>query len=165
MSGPDSPTPHVPRPTPETGIGLADRSERVRIEVSGPDRAKFLHNLTTNDVKRLAAGCGCEAFVTSPQGKTMAYVIILAAEDRIWVRSDPGGMELALPHLHKYGVLDDVTIDDCTATTFELHLAGPGAAELIRRAGGRVPKEGDYAHLAAELGGCAVRVVRESPTG
>src|SRR5436309_10778558 len=100
--------------------GLIDRSDRVRLDISGPDRAKFLHNLMTNEVKRLAAGRGCEAFVTSPQGKTMAYVILHAAEDRILVRCDPGGMERALPHFRKYGVFDDVAIDDRTAETFEL---------------------------------------------
>src|SRR5947209_6595345 len=87
-----------------TGVGLADRSDRVRVEVSGPDRGKFLHNLATNEVKRLPAGRGCEAFITSPQGKTLAYVILHVSADRILVRSDPGGMELALPHLRKYGL-------------------------------------------------------------
>src|SRR5579883_98289 len=146
-------------------VGLSDRSDRVRIEVSGPDRAKFLHNLTTNEVKRLEAGRGCEAFVTSPQGKTMAYVILHITEDRVLVRSDPGGMELALPHFHKYGVFDDVAIDDRTVETFELHLAGAAAAELVRRAGSPVPDEVDYAHLSSDLGGCAVRIIRESPAG
>jgi tRNA-modifying protein YgfZ len=92
--------------------GLIDRSDRLRVEVSGPDRAKFLHNLTTNEVKRLPAGHGCEAFVTSLQGKTIGYVILLAAEDRMIVRSDPAGLDLAMPHFRKYGVFDDVAIDD-----------------------------------------------------
>ena len=144
---------------------LIDRSDRVRIEVSGPDRAKFLHNLTTNEVKRLAAGRGCEAFVTSLQGKTIGYVIILAAEDRILVRSDPGGMELALAHFGKYGMFDDVTIADRSEATFELHLTGAGADEWMRGAGGRVPDDPDYAHVLGELGGRPVRIVRESPAG
>jgi folate-binding protein YgfZ len=146
-------------------VGLVDRSDRVRIEISGPDRAMFLHNLTTNEVKRLAAGRGCEAFVTSPQGKTMAYVILHILADRVLVRSDPGGMELALPHFRKYGVFDDVAIDDRTPETFELHLAGAAAAELVDRAGGRVPEEAEYAHLAADWGGADVRIIRESPAG
>src|ERR1700756_1483442 len=104
--------------------GLIDRSDRVRVEGSGPARAKFLHNLTTNEVKRLRAGRGCEAFVTSLQGKTIGYVILLAADDRIIVRSDPGGLELAMPHFRKYGVFDDVQIEDHTESTFELHLVG-----------------------------------------
>jgi tRNA-modifying protein YgfZ len=147
------------------GVSLIDRSDRARIEVSGPDRAKFLHNLTTNEVKRLAPGRGCEAFVTSPQGKTIGYVVMLAAEDRIIVRSDPGGMELALPHFRKYGIFDDVVIEDLSDATFELHLFGSGVEELVRRAGGPLPEGADYVHVVAELGGRPVRLVRESPAG
>jgi len=158
------PDPH-PFETMPAHAGLADRSDRCRIEVSGPDRAKFLHNLTTNDVKRLAAGRGHEAFVTSPQGKTIGYVVILAADDRILVRSDPGGMELVLPHVRKYGLFDDVAIVDRSAETFELHLLGAGGVERVHRAGGRVPEAFEYAHTTAEIGGRAVRIVRESPAG
>src|SRR5688500_14393655 len=92
----------------QEGVGWIDRSDRVRLDVTGPDRAQFLHNLTTNEVKRLPAGRGCEAFVTSPQGRTLGYVSLLAAEDRIVLRSDPGGLESVMPHLQKYGALDDV---------------------------------------------------------
>lgn len=147
------------------GVILFDRTDRARLEVSGPDRARFLHNLTTNEVKRLAPGRGCEAFVTSPQGKTIGYVIMLAADDRIIVRADPGGLELALPHFRKYGVFDDVAIDDRTDSTFELHLVGEGEDEMVRRAGGHLPEMADYAHATTELGGRTVRLVRESPTG
>jgi tRNA-modifying protein YgfZ len=145
-------------------VGLVDRSARVRLEITGPDRAKFLHNLTTNEVKRLAVGRGCEAFVTSPQGKTIGYMVIHAADDRLVARADPGGAELALPHFRKYGVFDDVSIDDVSSSTFELHLLGPEAIELARRAAGALPEDFEYAHIAAEIGGNAVRLVRESPS-
>jgi folate-binding protein YgfZ len=144
-------------------VGLVDRSDRVRLEITGPDRGKFLHNLTTNEIKRMAVGRGCEAFVTSPQGKTIGYMVILAAEDRLVARADAGGAELALPHFRKYGVFDDVSIDDVSSSTFELHLFGPQAIELARRAAGKLPEDFDYAHIAAEIGGNAVRLVRESP--
>jgi len=144
-------------------VGLADRSDRVRLEVTGPDRAKFLHNLVTNDVKRLAVGRGCEAFVTSPQGKTIGYLILLAADDRIIARADPGGVELVLPHFRKYGVFDQVSIDDGSASTFELHLLGPAADVLARRVAGQLPDETDYAHCVTLVAGKAVRLVRESP--
>ncbi|MHB1562208.1 MAG: CAF17-like 4Fe-4S cluster assembly/insertion protein YgfZ [Isosphaeraceae bacterium] len=158
------PQPDHTRPT-APGLCLIDRSDRARIEITGPDRAKFLHNLTTNEVRRRSAGRGCEAFVTSPQGKTIGYVAILAAEDRILVRSDPGGMELALPHLKKYGMFDDVAIDDRSEATFELHLLGEGVDDLVRSAGGTPPDPPDYAHVPGELGGRPVRFIRESPAG
>jgi tRNA-modifying protein YgfZ len=145
--------------------GVADRSDRVRLEVTGPDRAKFLHNLTTNDVKRLAIGRGCEAFVTSLQGKTIGYVIIHAAEDRIIVRTDAGGWQPMEPHWRKYGVFDDVSVDERTDATFECHLMGPRAAEVLSQVGAQLPQNVDYAHTPAEIGGSPVRIIRESPAG
>ncbi|MDR3635958.1 MAG: glycine cleavage T C-terminal barrel domain-containing protein [Isosphaeraceae bacterium] len=148
----------------QQSVGLIDRSDCVRLDVTGPDRAKFLHNLTTNEVKRLADGAGHEAFVTSPQGKTLGYVTLLACTDRILLRTDPGGLEFVLPHLRKYGVFDDVALDDVSGLTFELHLAGPRAEELVTRCGGAVPPT-ELGHITMTIAGCPVRIIRESPTG
>ncbi len=144
----------------ESRPALFDRSDRARLEVSGPDRARFLHNLTTNEVKRMPVGRGCEAFVTSTQGKTLAFVLLHATEDCILVRSDPGGLELALPHLRKYGIFDDVTIDDRSDSTFEFHLIG--VEGLFP---GSMPGESDHSHGIVEIGGRRVRIIRESPAG
>ncbi len=156
---------HFESKSARPAAGLIDRSDQVRVEVSGPDRAKFLHNLTTNEVKRLPAGRGCEAFVTSLQGKTLGYVVLLAGDDRILVRADPHGLELAMPQFRKYGVFDDVSLDDRSAATFELHLAGEGCDDRVRRAGASVPGAADYAHLCTDLAGHPVRIVRERPAG
>jgi folate-binding protein YgfZ len=137
----------------------------MRLEVAGPDRAKFLHNLTTNEVKRLPVGRGCEAFVTSPQGKTLAFVKLLICADSILLSADRGGLVVALPHFQKYGVFDEISLDDRTETTFELHLAGPRADELVRLAGGELPESVDLGHVASSLADCPVLIWRESPTG
>ena len=125
------------------GVGWIDRSDRARVEVTGPERqvpAQSDHQRG----ERLAVSRGCEAFVTSPQGKTIGYVILHAIDDRILLRTDPGGMELAVPHLRKYGLFDDVAIDDRSDGTGEVHFLGAGVDELVRRAGGPVPEGGDY---------------------
>src|SRR5262249_48351368 len=146
-----------------THAGLADRSDRARLEVAGPDRARFLHNLTTNEVKHLPAGRGCEAFITSPQGKIIGYVALHVADDRILLGMDPGSAAPVLAHLQKYGVFDDVALEDQSDETFELHLAGPAAAGLIKGCGGRLPEDGDHAHVLTEISGRSVRLIRESP--
>jgi tRNA-modifying protein YgfZ len=144
----------------------SDRSLRARIEISGPDRAKFLHNLTTNDVKRLAEGAGQESFVTSPQGKTLAFVTLLATEAAtILLRTEPESLDSMLPHLNKYGVFDEVSIEDVSGQTFEFHLAGPAASSILERMGANLPPEPDLLHGVVHLSGIAVRLVRESPTG
>lgn len=148
----------------ERGVASIDRTDRVRLDVSGPDRARFLHNLTTNEVKRLPAGRGCEAFVTSLQGRTLGYVLLHAEPERILLRTDAGALGPLLPHFAKYGALDEVSWDDRSARTFEAHLVGPKAEELLRRLGADLPPSGDYHHLATSLAGRPVLVVRESPT-
>ena len=143
-----------------------DRSDRIRLEITGPDRAKFLHNLTTNDVKRLTEGSGHEAFVTSPQGKTLAFITCLATDRAILLRTDPGVADSFVPHLTKYGVFDDIEINDVSDQTFEYHLVGPDADPVIRTFTvdpANLAKP--YAHQEVEVDGQAVRVVRESWLG
>ena len=147
------------------GVAWSDRSGRVRLEVGGPDRAKFLHNLTTNDIKRLPVGRGCEAFITSPQGKTLGYARFLACADAIMVCTDSGGLVLALPHFQKYGVFDDIVLEDRSETTFEFHLAGSRAEELVRLAAGELPEAVELAHKTMTVSDIPILVVRESPTG
>ena len=144
---------------------IADRSARVRVRVSGPDAAKFLHNLTTQEVKRFPAGEGREAFVTSPQGKTMAYVSLLAGQGYIDVRSDKEGFGEVLRHLHKYGVFDDVEIVDESASTFEWHLAGPSCGHLFQNGGATLPPDGELRHCETTFGHARVRIIRETVIG
>lgn len=148
-----------------SALGLIDRSGRMRLEVTGPDRARFLHNLTTNEVKRLAPGQGCEAFVTSLQGKTLGYVALLVRDDRIVVRSAPGALATLEPHLARYGALDDVSWTDISPQTFELHVAGPRLAELAEALDLAALPPADLSHMPAQVAGRPVHVVREAPAG
>ena len=85
--------------------------------------------------------------------------------DSILVCTDPGGLVLALPHFQKYGLFDDIVLEDRSETTFEFHLAGPRAEELIRISGGKLPAPGELAHVAAAVADCPLLIIRESPTG
>jgi tRNA-modifying protein YgfZ len=147
------------------GVGWIDRSDRVRLVVTGADRAKFLHNLTTNEVKRLPVGRGCEAFVTSLQGRTLGYVTLHVADDHILLRTDRGGLESVIPHFQKYGALDDVAWTEVSASTFELHFAGPHVARLLETLNVQPFDETDLSHARNEIGGRNVVIVHESPSG
>jgi folate-binding protein YgfZ len=144
-------------------VALANRSDRVRIELTGPDRAKVLHNLTTNDIKRLAPGRGCEAFLTSGQGRTLAFLLVQAEEDRLLLRSDPGTAEAILGHLGKYGMFEDATPADVSSETSEWHVFGPRAFEVVKDLGLQVP----VTSLEIRTGALAerpIRVIRDDPT-
>jgi len=118
-------------------VGVVDFSTRGKIELTGDDRAKFLHNLCTNDIKALAAGSGCEAFLLDAKGHMQFYVLVHNTGDRLVLE------ELAAPaadagarlrkHLDKYLIREKVAIADRTSEWGELLVAGAGAAELIGR--------------------------------
>jgi tRNA-modifying protein YgfZ len=150
----------------DLGTVWADRSDRERLVITGRDRAKFLHNLCTNDVKKLVAGRGCEAFVTSPQGKTLAWIAIHERGDDLLVRADPGGLALATPHFAKYSVFDEVEFRDASGDTFEIHLVGATASGLLPEgfpSEFRLDQELSVVAHRCPIG--EVTLIRESPLG
>ena len=63
-----------------------DLSDWPLIAFGGPDRAKSLQNLTTQDIKGLPVGAVAEGFVTSPQGKTIGFFTFFVRDDAILLR-------------------------------------------------------------------------------
>ena len=103
----------------------------TQIELAGNDRAKFLHNFCTNDIRGLAAGAGCEAFVTSVQGKVLAHVFVAARETALSLLCVPGCAERIISHLSRYHISEDVTFEDQTASRGLLLVAGPRAPAVL----------------------------------
>ena len=139
--------------------GLVDFSQRTLVEVRGDDRATFLQNLCTQDVRRLAAGQGAEAFFTSVQGKILAHTLIFADEDALVLETVPGQAEKLIAHLDRYLMRERVTLADRGATHAELLLAGATAAATLAALEVAVPEQ-LLASSDAELAGAALRVRR-----
>ena len=106
------------------GCGLADVSSRSRVELTGADRVQFLHSFCTNDIKRLAPGEGCEAFLTNHQGKTVGHVIVRILAEAILLYTAPGQAARIIEHLNRFVISDRVEFRDLTPITGELLLAG-----------------------------------------
>src|SRR6516162_6747280 len=62
-------------------VGVLDLSFRSRICLTGADRVRFLHGQVTNDVKKLRAGEGCYATITTAKGKMESDLNILCLAD------------------------------------------------------------------------------------
>jgi folate-binding protein YgfZ len=111
---------------------LFDCSDSGKIEVAGRDSAAFLHNLCTNDVKRLDVGRGCEAFLTTSQGKTMALACIFRMEpDRFCLDSGRVQGDVIARHLAHFLVSEDVAIAERSDELAQLHLVGPEAHGIL----------------------------------
>lgn len=114
------------------GVGVVDFAARTRIEVTGDDRASFLHNLSTNDVKGLSPGSGCEAFLLNARGHVLAHVFILCRPESLVVETVAGQSEFLLNHLNRYLIREKVELHDRTADWGELLVAGNQTAEVLK---------------------------------
>ena len=116
---------------------LFDVSNRGKITVRGPDARTFLHNLSTNDIKGLGPGTGCEAFFATAQARAVAYAFIHCqlddGEDAFWLDLDPGLSEKVMKHLDRYIISEQVELTDQTSEFSQLHLAGPEAESVLAR--------------------------------
>src|SRR4051812_14447289 len=104
-----------------------DLSARARIVARGRDRARFLHNLTTNEVKKMTPGDSCYAFVLTPQGRIVGDVNILCRPDDLLLDTEPELREKVRLHILKYKVADQVELEDVTDTTAAIGVEGPSA--------------------------------------
>ena len=73
------------------GVGLIDHGNLGVLEVTGRDRASFLHAMLSNDVKSLGPGQGCQAAFLDIHGKVQVLLSVWVLEDRILVIT-PDGM-------------------------------------------------------------------------
>jgi folate-binding protein YgfZ len=115
-----------------SGAVLGDESHRGKVEVRGADAARFLHNLTTNDIGNLAPGRGCEAFLTTVKAKVIAYLRIFRQDAAsFWLDVAPGAAERVIAHLDRYLISEQVEFVDHTKAFAQMHLAGPAAPALL----------------------------------
>jgi aminomethyltransferase len=109
------------------GAAWLDLSARGRIVARGRDRARFLHNLTTNNVKAMIPGASLYAFVLTPQGRIVGDLYLLNRPDDILIDTEPELPGKLRAHILKYKVADQVELDDVTESTVCIGVEGPNA--------------------------------------
>jgi folate-binding protein YgfZ len=129
------------------GAAWLNLSSRGRTTVRGRDRARFLHNVTSNEVKKMAPGQGCYAFLLSPQGRIQADLCLFSFEDRFLIGTEPELREKVSQHMRRYIVADQVELEDVTAATASIGLEGPGAGAILAAAGAPAAPGAPYAHV------------------
>jgi len=125
------------------GAIIVDQSSHGKLEVNGADSARFLHNLTTNDILHLPPGDGCEAFLTTAKAKVIAYLLIYRHASRGGTGVspvDPPGFSLdvapgiadkVIQYLDRYLISEQVEFADYSTAFAQIHLAGPHAGALL----------------------------------
>jgi len=103
------------------------------VRVTGADRASFLHNMCTNDIRNVAPGSGCEAFFTDVKGKIVAHAFVLVGDDALDLLMVLGSATRLIAHLDRYIIREDVQLADASEETAWTLVVGAKAEEVIGR--------------------------------
>jgi len=139
-------------------VALVDRGNWGVLEVTGRDRATFLHALLSNEIKALVPGQGCAAALLDAHGKVQVVLFVWVLEDRIQLVMPRGLTEKIAQALDHYLFAEKVSLRDASDETLFLMLVGPEAPATIERLAGVRPPEPPWSHVAAPLDGVAVRL-------
>jgi len=101
------------------------------ISVTGEDRLRLLHAMTTNHIQSLQPGQWRYAFFLNPQGRMLSDVNILCRESDLLLDVEPNTRSQTLEHLDKFIIADDVSLEDITENVAVISLEGPTATDMV----------------------------------
>lgn len=110
-----------------------DISDEAQIELTGPDAARYLHNLCTNDIVGLQPDRGCEAFFCTAKAKVVGHAVVWNLST-FWLHAGPGPSQRVFKHLDHYLISERVEITDRTAELARLRVVGPKWDAVVRTA-------------------------------
>jgi folate-binding protein YgfZ len=116
----------------KNSVALIDKNYLTYFSFTGPDRARYLNAILTNNVKDLQPGQGNISLLLNPQGRILAEIETQAEPDRILGISQAMIRTQLAETLEKFIIMDDVTLTDQTDRYGTFSLQGPKAAELTR---------------------------------
>lgn len=140
-----------------------DLSTRGKIRVTGQDRARLLHAMSTNDIKNLQPGKGMYAFFLDTKGRILVDTYIYNFGESLLLDTEPETGGKLRDHLNKYIIADDVHLRGETAEWTAIGLEGPASIAAAVELGVSVP---DTEYAIRDYGsGFAAHVASTGPQG
>ena len=139
----------------EAGSAWADLSHLSVVAVSGDDRLKWLHDLTTQFLTELEVGIWKSAMILDPQGHVEYQFNLVDDGSTTFLTLDPGYAETLVAYLTKMKFM--LKVDVCDATSEFAVLRAPGAATDIGGPYALVPRA-EVAQMAQTFGAVATQV-------
>lgn len=107
---------------------FADRSERAKLRVSGPQRLWFLHQVLTQSFEDMRAGDARDAAMITAHGRMTGYLEAVATDDSVLCHFEPELRDGLIAELRRYVFATRVELDDATEEMGLVLVAGPGWA-------------------------------------
>jgi folate-binding protein YgfZ len=114
------------------GEGFVDLSHREVVRISGPDRLDWLHNLTTQDVERLAPHTRVTTLILSPHGHVEHALRGYDDGDAFWAQVEPGEAADLVGWLDSMRFLMQVEVAD-VSDEWAVVARAADSYELVRR--------------------------------
>ena len=146
-----------------SGAAWIDLSSHGKIRITGEDRARLLHAMSTNDIKNLPAGDGLYAFFLSDKGRILADACIYNCGESLLLDTEPETSGKLYDHLDRYIIADDAVLEDETKRWAAIGIEGPKSLERAAALGIPLPQK-KYSLLTFESG-FVVRVASTGPEG
>jgi len=147
-------------------VALFDTSWRAILWLTGRDRVKYLHAISSNNIKDLAENYGVLALLLNPQGRILAELEIYALKEELLVFTHVSARERTFTTLKKYVIGSQVQIADDTDRFGSIGLEGPQAATVVAQITGlALSGFSEFALADVQIDGVDCRMVRRSHFG
>ena len=113
------------------GAATVDLSHRPVVEVAGPDRLDWLHNLTTQHLLALQPGVWTQALILSPHGHVEHHLQLVDDGTAVRAHVEPGTAAELVDYLDRMRFMNRVEVADVSADWAVLHQGG--ADQLVQR--------------------------------
>jgi folate-binding protein YgfZ len=121
--------------TLRTGCGVFALAWRGRINVSGKDRVRWLHNMVTNNVRDLPENRGNYNFVLNAQGRILGDMYIYNRGESFALETDASQVQTLTNAMKRFIIMDKVELVEVGADSVSVGICGPEAESVLSNAG------------------------------
>jgi tRNA-modifying protein YgfZ len=119
-------------------VALIDTNWQAIVFLTGRDRVRYLHAISSNNIQALENGRGTLALLLNPQGHILAELEVYALPEKLLVLSHAAFRERTVATLKKYIIGSQVQIEDQTDRMGSLSIEGPRAMEIPAHLGANI---------------------------
>src|SRR5437660_1919356 len=118
-----------------SGCGVFSLAWQDRINVTGKDRVRWLHNIVTNNVKDFPVDRGNYNFVLNAQGRILGDMYIFNRGESLVLETDSAQVEPLITAMKRFIIMDKVEMVPADKSVAALGICGPTAARTLAEAG------------------------------
>jgi folate-binding protein YgfZ len=143
-----------------SGCGLFSLNWRGRINVTGKDRVRWLHNMVTNNVRDLAVNRGNYNFVLNAQGRILGDMYIYNRGESLLLETDASQLDPLINAMKRFIIMDKVELTRAGDDLMALAISGPQAKAVLASAGIQAGAMEPLEIRESSAGGLPITLVR-----